>query len=231
MEHINKKFDKELENLISRLRKMGKLVQTEQELLLEYFQQPKVELIQKIKTIEQKTDKLQVATYAKSIRITATRQPIASDLRLISGVARSIDDLERMADEMLLIAKYVEKANQFNKEGFRKFNDSLTILCEFNIVALNNTLHLYSNFDNTSAVKLAGIDSEIEKQFKKKIKSVTAEVIVAMKQRQDYIELGLNLVLAIRVIERIGAHITNLAEQIIYAERGIDARHGNVESL
>ena len=230
MKHINKHFDKELKSLLTQLANMGDLVQTELSLLNDYCASFDDSVLQQISTIEEQTDDLEVAIYSKCVRTIALRQPAASDLRLILAISRSLSDLERMGDETLIVANHLQSFSNA-KQYFKSSTKALQTLIALNIKALKKGLELYSNYDTKIAVKIVSMNSKTFAKIETHLSKSILAVVATMTKNPDSVEQGVSILNALHGINRIGKHTSNIAEQVIYANKGIDARGGNVEQL
>ena len=231
MKHINKHFDKELKGLLKKLADMGSLVKSELSLLNDYCTSFDASILQEISTIEEQTDELEVAIYSKCVRTIALRQPAASDLRLILAISRSLSDLERMGDETLIVANHLKTVGDNAKQHFKSSTKTIQTLIELNIKALKKGLKLYSNYDTETAVKIVSMNSKTYAKIESHLSKSILEVVDTMTKNQDSVEQGISILNALNGINRIGKHTSNIAEQVIYANKGIDARGGNIEQL
>ena len=55
--------------------------------------------------------------------------------------------------------------------------------------------------------------------------SVSSEIQAAMAHDAGFVERGVHLAAVAKFLERIGDHITNLAEHVVYLVKGKDIRH------
>jgi phosphate transport system protein len=97
--HILSRFNADLEGVRSAVLQMGGLV--EQQLLngVKALYSGDGRLGEEIVRLDHKVNAMEVAIDDDCSRILATRNPTASDLRLIVAVIKTITDLERIGDE------------------------------------------------------------------------------------------------------------------------------------
>ena len=110
--HISNTFNEELELLKSQLLDMGALVERQLVNSVKALATSDDDLAQQVLKDEKEVDRLEMLLDDACIRVIATRQPAASDLRLIMMVSKITRDLERMGDEAHKVASLALKLNK-----------------------------------------------------------------------------------------------------------------------
>ena len=149
----------------------------------------------------------------------ARRQPAASDLRLIISISKSVIDLERIGDESTKIAK---RAILLSEEGeapkgyveIRHIGDQVRKMVQ-------DALDAFARFDADLALAVAQHDKTVDREYKTALR----ELVTYMMEDPRSISRVLNVIWALRSLERIGDHARNIAELVIYLVRGTDVRH------
>ena len=102
-------FSKELEKLHAELLKMGAM--TEEAILnsIKSLKEQDIQLAEEIIERDALIDNLELEIEDKCIKLIATQQPLAIDLREICSILRLITNLERMADHAVNIAEITIK--------------------------------------------------------------------------------------------------------------------------
>ena len=159
------------------------------------------------------------------LQIIAMRQPTASDLRLILGVSKSVGDLERIGDEVGKMAEMVIEVHEKNQRTDR-FTE-ITHLGEKVVKMLEVALDAYGRFDTDAAIDVAMMDKGVDREYQ----STTRSLVTYMMEDPRNIASVLNVMWTTRSLERVGDHIQNLAEQLIYTVKGIDVRHASLKQL
>ena len=108
--HISRQFDQELDEIRSRVLKMGGLVETQLEKTLEALRNEDSGEIRDVGELDKKVNKLEMQIDEECTQILAKRQPAAGDLRLIIATTKSVRDLERIGDEAERVANMVRQA-------------------------------------------------------------------------------------------------------------------------
>ena len=105
--HISQQFDKELEDIRSKVLAMGGLVEDHLQRVLETLAKGSFEHAEYVAVNDFKVNALEVDIDSDCTEILLRRQPAAGDLRLVLAVSKTITDLERVGDEAEKIARLV----------------------------------------------------------------------------------------------------------------------------
>ncbi|MBP9864776.1 MAG: phosphate signaling complex protein PhoU [Candidatus Omnitrophica bacterium] len=145
-------------------------------------------------------------------------QPAAVDLRLITMVLKMTGDLERIGDQAVNIA---EKALVINQYPPIKPSEDLPRMMETAGEMVRRAMHAFITRDVEEARELLAMDDVVD-QINDKI----YEDVQALAEKQpDTIRSGVSLIMVAHNVERIGDLATNIAEDVIYVNQGIDVRH------
>ena len=148
----------------------------------------------------------------------ALYQPAAVDLRLITMVLKMTGDLERMGDQAVNIA---EQAMVVNQQAPIKPYQDLPRMAEISSEMVRRGLHAFMTRDVDEARQVLEMDDAVD-QLKEKIYE---DVQQLMESNPAVIRMGVSLIMIAHNLERIGDLATNIAEDVIYLNRGIDVRH------
>lgn len=102
-------FDVHLNELHNDILRMGSIVEKQIYQCIEALANQDVELADKIIANDDLVDNLEKEIENKCIKLIATQQPLAHDLRNIFTTTKIITDLERMADHAVDIAKITHR--------------------------------------------------------------------------------------------------------------------------
>lgn len=223
--HTLQRFDDELNGLVTQLLKMGGLVEKQLQHALQAIETMDIELAEAIIRDEEKVNDFEIKIDKVCLQIIAMRQPTASDLRLILGVSKSVGDLERIGDEVGKMAEMVIEVHEKNQRTDR-FTE-ITHLGEKVVKMLEVALDAYGRFDTDAAIDVAMMDKGVDREYQ----STTRSLVTYMMEDPRNIASVLNVMWTTRSLERVGDHIQNLAEQLIYTVKGIDVRHASLKQL
>jgi len=165
-----------------------------------------------------KVNRLEVDTDDLCLLILAKRQPLGSDLRFITLAMKMVTDLERIGDLAVNIA---ERAVALSGERPAAFATVLSRLAELDQAQLREAIESFVTRDAARAEKVCGQDVEIDKLYWQ----LAQEAQKDMAHDGKSVERGIHVQAAAKFLERIGDHVTNLAELVIFLVRGKDIRH------
>lgn len=224
-QHISRQYNADLEDLRTELLEMGGVVQEQVRDSIAAIGTANADLARRVIAIEDEVDQREVDLDERCTLVLARRQPAASDLRMVLAVSKINRDLERMGDEACKVAKMalalVEDGG--NGQGYVE----LRHLGHSVMQMVDHMLNAFARFDVNTAMQVAKEDSLVDQEYK----SATRELITYMMEDPRSIGRVMNVMWALRAIERIGDHARNIAEHIIYLVKGLDVRHTSVSEM
>jgi phosphate transport system protein len=158
------------------------------------------------------------AVEAECHNLLALYQPVARDLRRIMAVAMINTDLERMADLAVNIAERAEALADLPKVPVP---DRLQQMTDLTIELVHQSLDAFVTLDSAQARAVCRRDEEVDRLNRE----IIDELVAVMKKSPDLIEPGLSLFSAVRHLERIADHATNIAEDVVFLVEGELIRH------
>jgi phosphate transport system protein len=216
--HTSKDFETELRTLRERLVAMGGRCEQQITLAMEALTERSDELARKVIDNDQLIDRDETEIDELALQILATRQPVASDLRFITMSLKFVTDLERIGDLAAGIAKRALELNRLPVLTPHVDLGRLADLVQKNLRAALDAF-VARNADDATAVITA--DREIDHQNA----SFFAELIAHVATDPATVTRVLPLTSVCRYLERIGDHVKNLAEEVVYMVRAQDVRH------
>ncbi|MFZ3059572.1 MAG: phosphate signaling complex protein PhoU [Candidatus Methanoperedens sp.] len=172
-----------------------------------------VEMAQKVIDMDKEIDAIDHSIEENCMRLLALQQPMARDLRLIISALKMSIDLERMGDLALEIA-VITKISA-NVPPVKPLIDipRMSEICQ---EMLKNTMSAFENKDVELAKAIAKRDDEVDMLFDQ----VRRELISYMIEDPKKITGAQHLTFVARYLERIGDHITNLSENVVFMVTG-----------
>lgn len=148
------------------------------------------------------------------IRLIATQQPVATDLRKIVAGMRIAADLERMGDLAVDIAK-----SAIRLEGQTLVKPLLDIPKMAAIIdqMISDALNAYVENNMDLAQKLAKADDEVDHLYRSIVEQLFT---VGAEEPQAAVSQAMTLAFVGRYLERVGDHATNIGEGVIYIISG-----------
>lgn len=225
--HIFQRFDDELGALLDKFLQMGGLVEKQVADAIKALTENDVELAAAVRVNEDQVDDLDVQIDQMCVRMIAIRQPTASDLRLILSIGKSVQDLERIGDEANKIAKLTLALNEQTEAPQEIGRSKIRHLGQYVTEMLRLVLDAYGRLDAEVSITIARTDEIVDEEYR----AATRELITYMMEDPRAITAVLNVMWALRSLERVGDHVENLSEHLIYTVKGIDVRHTSLNQI
>jgi len=216
--HTSKDFEAELRTLRERLCAMGGRCEQQITLAMQSLAERDDELARKVIDNDMAIDRDENEVDELALQILATRQPVASDLRFITMSLKFVTDLERIGDLAVGIAKRALEINHLPPLTHSPDLGRLAGLVHKNLKAALDSF-VARDADRATAVITGDreIDALNASQF--------AELLAHVATDPATVTRVLPLTSVCRYLERIGDHVKNLAEEVVYMVRAQDVRH------
>jgi phosphate transport system protein len=211
-------MERDLEKLHRSVLKMAAGVEEAIYLATQALQDRDPDLARKVIDGDAAIDRLENEVQDECLKILALHQPVAVDLRRVSAVLLISTDLERMGDLAVGIA---ERSLECNTRPSAALLDRVARMTRSATEMVRRSLDAFVNLDTAAARAVIRLDDEVDRDNE----AIIADLIADMKASPDRIEPGLALFSAVRHIERIADHATNIAEDVIYLVEGEVVRH------
>ncbi len=213
-QHISSAFDRDLEGIQAQIMKMGGLV--EQAILdsAQALETRDQELADKVRTGDKIIDSLEERLNEEAARVIALRAPTAIDLRVILSVMRISATLERIGD----LAKNLAKRNavlmtmpQINGSAaqLRRMSRDVQLM-------LKDALDAYIQRDDKLAMSVIERDVDIDQMYN----TLFREFLTFMLEDPRNITPCMHLHFIAKNVERMGDHVTSIAEQVVFLVTG-----------
>jgi phosphate transport system protein len=218
MTHLQRQFDKELEDLKHKLIHMAATAETMIEQAVKELVQRDELLARKIPGHEDELNRLQIEIDEAALNLLATRQPVAVDLRFIMAAVKINSDLERIGD---LVVNITECVHVLAGQPPLKPLIDIPRMAELARKMVRDSLKAFVGRDALLAEAVIMTDDQVDALKDQ----VLRELLTYRMADPQTIERSLALILIARHLERIGDHATNIAEDVIYMIQGRDVRH------
>jgi phosphate transport system protein len=207
-------FHEELTNLDENLMRMGTLTRSNVRLAFDAFNSGSVAGADKVLNDDDIIDDLEVDIEMTSMRLLALQQPMARDLRRISSAIKVSNELERIGDHAVLIAKSTRKLAQ---QCFctRPLID-IEVMATATIRMIDDCLTAFLQHDMDIVARVCGDDDHVDEAYK----ALREEVLYVAQQDPSLIAAASYTLLILTSVERIADHATNIAERVAYMETG-----------
>lgn len=223
LQHISKRFNNELKELRDHMLVMGGMVEKQVQQALKSVITMDSDLAATVKANDRDINRLEKIIDAECTDVLALQQPAASDLRLVIGITRMVNDLERIGDEAKKIAK---SALQLTESGHVPMGVTEARMIGDHVQKmLHNSLDAFIRFDLELAYEVIKEDSEVDAEYKTAMRSL----VTGMMEDPRNISAILCVMWVLRSLERVGDHSRNLCQHVIYMVKGRDVRHTSLE--
>ena len=210
---VREAYHKDLHKLREEILNMGSLVSEAIGDAVLSLKNRDVEMAQKVIDMDNEIDAIDHSIEENCMRLLALQQPMARDLRLIISVLKMSIDLERMGDLALEIAVITKMTASVPPIKPLIDIPRMSEICQD---MLKNTMIAFENKDVELAEQVAMRDDEIDALFDQ----VRRELISFMIEDPKKITGAQHLTFVARYLERIGDHITNLCESVVFMVTG-----------
>jgi phosphate transport system protein len=218
--HTSKVYEHELRSLRDKLLLMGSLVE---------------EMIQKGSTalstrdtglakatirLDRRINRLECEVDELCMRILATRQPVASDLRFVTAALKIVTDLERIGD---LVVNICERVEELNEEAPLSPTEELPSLADEAGAVVHEALDALVARDVERARQLLARDDQIDEHYAR----IFRDVLALMSRDPSTVYRATRIQSVAKYLERIADHAMNIAESVVFLVKGTDIRHYN----
>lgn len=224
-DHISRQFNQELDSLRSRTLEMGGMVEHQVNEAVQSLIDLNISKAEVVCNTDHVINEMELTIDEECARILALRQPAASDLRLVLAVAKATTDLERIGDEAGKIAVQAIGLGESSSptRGFVEIRH----LGAHVVKMVHDALDAFARLDANLAVEVAFEDKSVDLEYS----SALREMMSVMMEDPRSISRVMNIMWALRSLERIGDHARNIAEHVIYLVKGIDVRHAELDDM
>lgn len=210
---MREKFDNQIGELRTLVLDMGNMVEDIISKSLTALINKDIKLADEIISLDDQVDVMEMNIENKCLNLIALQQPRAKDLRCISTALKIITDLERIGDYGVNIAKIIKEI------GSDEFIKPLVDIPKMGNIAtkmIRGCLDSYIKESKEQAVETALMDDEMDRLYN----YIYVELLDMLSNDKRIIKQTTELLFIGRYLERIGDHITNICERIIYMING-----------
>lgn len=209
-DHTVTAFDDDLNLLVAKISEMGGNAESMVARSVNALLSVDKGLAQSVIADDKILDSLHEEVDEHVVLLIAKRQPMAQDLREAIGALRMATDLERIGDLGKNVARrsFEIEDNLPTKKLLRGIEHLTAVALE----QLNDALDAYANKDADKAMRVWERDDEIDSLYT----SLFRELLTYMMEDPRNITYCTHLLFCAKNMERIGDHVTNLAETVNY---------------
>ena len=176
------------------------------------------ELAQQVERRDLEIDQCEIEVEEECLKTLALHQPVAVDLRLIIAAMKINNDLERIGDMAVNIAR---KARGLALDPPPAVSCDLETMWAKTQSMLRDSIDALVNMDEAMATAVCARDDEVDRMKS----AMRKEIEQTMRRLPDRVGPLLRLLAVSRNLERIADLATNIAEDVIYLVEGRIIRH------
>ena len=215
---MSKHLERDLDNLQRDLLQLAASVEDAIHKAIHALQDRDTVLAEEVIEGDKQIDRDENHVEEECLKILALHQPVAVDLRRIAVAMKINAELERMADLAEDIAERAERLAELPKIPLP---GKLQRMTDLTVSMVRQSLDAFVHLDARLARTVCRLDDEVDRYNA----SIIEELIRLMESAPDMVEPGLSLFSAVRHLERIADHATNIAEDVVYLVEGEIIRH------
>lgn len=226
--HIVKAYNEELGQINRLVQELGELGLDQLRRAVQTLRDEDTQAAQQVIERDHKMNELDVRADEEIIRLIARRQPMAKDLRDILTVQKTVSDLERVGDEARKIANltlhFFDQGK--NPPGHEILRD-IYAMAEYVERMLEASLEAFRELDLGKALEVIRADAKLDEEFRAALRRLSTFIM------EDARSVGhvVDIVLALRALERIGGHAKNIGGYVIFLVTGKDVRHEDLNII
>lgn len=210
---VREKFEDELRKLQSSLIELGKFSSDALTSSLEALENKDIELALKIIDDDDKANMMEEEIDDAAILLIAKQAPVAVDLRRIIVAIKIANEIERIADFAVNIAK---STIRIGNEPLVKPIEHIRQMHKLTLEMLNLSLEAFAEEDLSKAKKVAEMDDQVDELYGQTI----VDLLKLNQSKPAYTAQITQLSFICRFLERAADHTTNIAENVFYLVKG-----------
>ena len=218
-EHTNREYEQELRRLREQLLLMGAKVEEIIRGSIRALMERETAVAEQMIAFDKKINQLELEIDELCMQILARRQPVASDLRFITMALKLVTDLERIGDLGVNISERVVELNA--EPPLKPYIDMPNMAREVQEM-LHEALDAFVAADADRAQRVIVRDRNVDAYYGQ----IFRELLTYMMEDPRNIFRATRLQSIAKYLERIGDHVTNLGEMVVFMVKGKDIRHG-----
>lgn len=220
--HADHLYDGELNALHLLLTELGGLVLLQCEQSLQSITHKDLNCAEQAIDKKTKVNEMALQADEKIVDLLCKHCPIARDLRVIISFSKAVAGLQRISEEASRIALITTSIHVDNRPepSLNQLRDIRT-MGKLTLGFLKMAVNTFDTLNVQDAHNLLHCNEELEAEFESSLRRMTTFVL------EDSRNVGhaIQITLVIKTLERLGEHISNLAEYVIYLVEGVDMRY------
>lgn len=218
VKHTDREYEDELGQIREHVARMGQQVQAMLADSVRAFESRDAQLAQRIIASDRDVDRLEVETDELCMRVLARRQPMGSDLRLVTTAMKLVTDVERIGDLCVNIA---ERATELAQEPATESFEDISAMAQAVGEMVHQAMDAFAGADPAVAHSVIEADRAVDARYAQAFR----QLLNRMMENRHNVSWATRVQAVAKYLERIGDHATNLAEMVVFMVQGRDIRH------
>jgi phosphate transport system protein len=211
---VREHFDNDLQGLVLSVMRLGSYVEEALRRALSALNDQDVPHAERILSEDERINKLQLEIEDCCVGLIAREQPVARDLREIMTTIKVASNLERAGDLAVHLAKATKRlAGKPYNASFQEIRK----MGEIGIGMVHDGVDAFAGRDGAKAREVARRDDSIDSIHD----ALIQELLARMHENEEQIEMSTSMLFISRFLERLGDHIVNICEWVVYGTEGI----------
>lgn len=215
---MSKHLQRDIDSLNTELLNISSMVEEMIDKATQALAHRRYDLADEVVKSDEYVDQHEVHVEEECLKILALHQPVAVDLRRIATVMKVNNDLERIADLAVSIAQRAQAMDEFPAFPIPQKLPGMVVLAT---EMVRGAMNAFVNMDTAAARRIIAMDKSVDQDNRE----IIAELQTLMQKRPEAVPAAVHCFSAVRHIERIADHATNIAEDVIYLAEGDIVRH------
>lgn len=211
--HTLKPFDKELNQVHEKVQWMAEMVSRELADCLKAFSDRDSSAALDAKAADFLINDSERIIDHLVVNTIVLHQPVASDCRQLIAALRIARELERIGDYATNIVNHSTTLDELETTGEEQGVIEMGQAVE---LMLRDVIEAFSNQDVNAAESIRQQDEEIDKQYTQ----LFTNLLAINSNNAEMASACTHLIFIARSLERIGDHITDIAEEILFVVKG-----------
>ncbi|TVR03934.1 MAG: phosphate transport system regulatory protein PhoU [Spirochaetaceae bacterium] len=209
---MNRQAGGSVDRMHQDLLRMGTLVEEALRKGLSALEMKDYDLADTVVAADRNIDQMQRAVEEQCTRLIADEQPTGARLREIVTAIKIASTLERLGDHARHLAR---RARSITDSHYIQTLPVIREMAEIGISMLHDFLTAWVEQSPDRAIAVAARDDQLDRLHAQLMR----DIMRIVQARPDTIERGVDLLFVNRFLERLGDHVTNMCEWVVFVER------------
>jgi phosphate transport system protein len=202
-------FHQELREIQQAVIQMASLVELSIARAMQALLHHDLELAEDVRQSDRTINELQRSIRNRCIGVTARQAPVACDLRELTTIQLVINELERMGDHAVSIARQVRRIRDV--PAVPTLGD-LSEMANLVRAQVRAGIQAFVDVNVLAARDICTLDDDIDHLHR----TIFTDLLDRMTKDASIIQLATSLLFVTHDLERIGDRVTNICEDVIY---------------